>query len=186
MQPQLGHGLNARVGRYVGMLVGRLLRIRRVVPPSISSRLRSMRAEVAFSFTLKAATCKPVRGMPGQGRAGSFMQNFLTKNCKNSTNRTGDLKAICQQQTEWRWRLLLPWLPGSRASRQPSFRGFGDWLGSVKLFKLSWERFYCQVPSGNGNNKNQRRARTTTRKDSQRWPRRLQQLPPCQAAIKRL
>lgn len=45
--------------------------------------------------------------------ASSFMQNFLTKNFENSTNWTGDLKAICQQQTEWRWRLLLPWLPGS-------------------------------------------------------------------------
>lgn len=101
-----------------------------------------MRAEVAFSFTLKAATCRPVRRTPGQGRAGSFMQNFLTKNCKNSTNRTGDLKAICQQQTEWRWRLLLPWLPGSRAVEHPGSLvsgvlviGLGQWNYSNYLEK---------------------------------------------------
>lgn len=76
-----------------------------------------MRAEVALSFTLKAETCRPVtsrcRWRKRRRKNKLFHAKFLTKNLESSTDWTGDLKAICQQQQEWRWRLLLPWLPGS-------------------------------------------------------------------------
>lgn len=67
------------------------------------------------------------------------------KAAKHATCWTGDLKTICQQQvSEYLGMMILATM---------ATKSMGDWPGSVKLFKLSWERF-CQVPPGNKNKKN--------------------------------